>query len=387
MTRCLALMASLAVALSASAIKIISGPYLQNVSDSEATIIWRTDKPATAWVETAPDDGNSFYAESRPRTYSTDLGRAVVGTLHKVILRGLKPATNYRYRIFSEEVLDQKPWHVDYGGVVSSDVYTRDPYMFTTAAFDKNTADFLMVNDIHADSAKFADLLRLYDRSKHDFVLFNGDMVSFMDNEDQIFDGFINQAAEAFATEKPFVMTRGNHESRGGAAKNYMKYFPTSTGKPYYTFIDGPIFFIVLDGGEDKPDDDIEYSRTSFADDYRLEQAEWLKKVVETPEFKATPFKVAVVHVPPVLDTWHGALHAKSVIVPILNSAGIDLMLSGHHHELRYAEAGKEGTDFPVLINSHDTAVVVTADSSNMNLTVKNRKGEIIKTLNYRIAK
>ena len=383
MTRCLVLLASLAVALSASAIKIVSGPYLQNVSPTEATIIWRTDKPATAWVETAPDDGNSFYAESRPRTYSTDLGRVVVGTLHKVILRGLKPGTNYRYRIFSEEVLDQKPWHVNYGGVASSDVYNRQPYMFTTAAPVKKTADFLMVNDIHADSLKFADLMKNFDKAKHDFVLLNGDMVSFMDTEDQIFDGFINQAADMFATEKPFVMVRGNHESRGAAATKYMSFFPSATGKPYYTFTDGLIFFIVLDGGEDKPDNDIEYSRTSFADDYRLEQAEWLKQVVETPEFKAAPFKVAVVHVPPVLDTWHGALHAKKVIVPILNAAGIDLMLSGHHHVLRYAEAGKEGTDFPVLINSHDTAVEVTADQTAMNLTVKNRAGETVKTLKY----
>ena len=126
-----------------------------------------------------------------------------------------------------------------------------------------------------------------------------------------------------------------------------------------------------------------EYSRTSFADDYRLEQAEWLKQVVATPEFKSAPFKVAVVHVPPVLDTWHGALHAKSVIVPILNAAGIDLMLSGHHHVLRYAEAGKEDTDFPVLINSHDTSVEVSADKSNMNLTIRNRAGETVKTLKY----
>lgn len=373
----------MAAALGASAINIISGPYLQNVGPTEATVIWRTDKPATAWVETAPDDGASFYAESRPRTYSTDLGRAVVGTLHKVTLRGLKPGTNYRYRIFSEEVLDQKPWHVNYGGVASSDVYTREPYMFTTAAPAKNTANFVMVNDIHADSAKFADLIRCFDAKKHDFVLFNGDMVSFMDTEDQIFGGFINQAAKVFATEKPFVMIRGNHESRGAAATKYMSYFPSSTGKPYYTFTDGPIFFIVLDGGEDKPDDDIEYSRTSFADDYRLEQAEWLKQVVATPEFKSAPFKVAVVHVPPVLDTWHGALHAKSVIVPILNAAGIDLMLSGHHHVLRYAEAGKEGADFPVLINSHDTSVEVSADKSNMNLTIRNRAGETVKTLKY----
>ncbi len=383
MKKYLVLLSAAAIAFSASAIRIISGPYLQNVGTDEATVVWRTDKPSTAWVEIAPDDKTSFYATSRPKTFETDMGRAVIGTLHKVTLRGLKPATNYRYRIFSEEVLNQNHYHVDYGGIAATDVYLKEPLMFTTAASDKTTANFIMINDIHADSLKFADLLKSYDKVANDFVLLNGDMVSFMNNEDQLFGGFINQASKAFASEKQFVMVRGNHESRGALAKDYMKYFPSNTGKPYFTFTDGPIFFVVLDGGEDKPDDDIEYSRTSFADDYRLEQAAWLKDVVNSPEFKAAPFKVAVVHVPPVLDTWHGSLHAKEVIVPILNAAGIDLMLCGHQHVLRYAEAGKEGTDFPVLINSHDTVVEANADSKEMNLTVKNRAGEVLKKYRY----
>lgn len=37
--------------LSAQAIRIKSGPYLQNVTENDVTIMWRTDKPATAWVE------------------------------------------------------------------------------------------------------------------------------------------------------------------------------------------------------------------------------------------------------------------------------------------------------------------------------------------------
>ncbi|MDE6528121.1 MAG: hypothetical protein K2L78_03645, partial [Muribaculaceae bacterium] len=75
-------------AITSDAIEIVSGPYLQNVTDSEATVVWRTDKDALAWVEIAPDDSLSFYAEERPRYYETDMGRAVVGRLHKVRIRG-----------------------------------------------------------------------------------------------------------------------------------------------------------------------------------------------------------------------------------------------------------------------------------------------------------
>src|SRR5690625_5315672 len=68
-----------------------------------------------------------------------------------------------------------------------------------------------------------------------------------------------------------------------------MDYFPTPSGKPYFTFRQGPVFFLFLDGGEDKPDSDIEYGGLSYFDEYREEQAEWLQQVVESEEFKSAP--------------------------------------------------------------------------------------------------
>ena len=88
----------------------------------------------------------------------------------------------------------------------------------------------------------------------------------------------------------------------------------------------------MLDGGEDKPDSDIEYSGTSFFDDYRRDEATWLKEVVESPEFKQSPFKVAVIHVPTVGAGWHGPIHAKELFEPRLRQAGTDQMLCGQLH-------------------------------------------------------
>ena len=95
-----------------------------------------------------------------------------------------------------------------------------------------------------------ASLLCNVRRGDTDFVVFNGDMVSHMDSERQILDGFIDKAVEMFASEVPFYMVRGNHEGRGLFADRYPDYFPASTGMPYYTFRQGPVFFIVMDGGE-----------------------------------------------------------------------------------------------------------------------------------------
>ena len=383
MNKILTIAAVLMLSQQASAIEIVSGPYIQNMTETSCDIFWRTDKPSTAWVELAPDDGTHFYYTERPRTYDTDLGRAVVGTFHKVSLKGLKPSTSYRYRIYSEEVVRQEPYHVDYGGIAASNVYSAEPPAFTTPSADKESIEFLVLNDIHEKNDVLTDLLADVKSDNTDFVLFNGDMVNFMDSEDQLFNGFIDTSVKCFASEIPFVMARGNHETRGAIAKDYMRYFPTPTGKPYYSFRSGPCYFIILDAGEDKPDSDIEYSGTSFFDDYRRDQAQWLSETIESDDFKNSPFRIVVMHVPMAGGEWHGQINAKERFLPILNNAGIDLMLCGHMHAYDYYEKGNDGANFPVLQNSNDESVRIKVDKNTLDMRVINRKGEVTHKFRY----
>lgn len=363
------------------AISIISGPYLQNVTPTSATIVWRTDSLSTAWVETAPDDNSDFYATERPRTYQTDLGRAVFGTLHKVTLKGLTPGTRYRYRVFSEEVKRIESHYVEYGRVASTRVYKHPALTFSTPDATKPTLDFVMINDQHGDTARIARLLRPELKSGHDFVLFAGDMVDYMDTESQVFEGAFNTASQLFAAELPFYMVRGNHETRGKQAKAYMDYFVTPTGKPYYWFRRGPVAFVVLDGGEDKADNDIEYSRSAFFDEYRREEARWLADAIKEPEFRDAPFKVCVIHVPTISPTWHGPIQAKQLFVPLLNEAGIDLMLSGHLHKYRQLPAGTDGGTFPILVNSNHEKTRVHADATRLTVTTVDTLNRPLTTL------
>lgn len=383
MNRLTAILLLALAAVQVHAIRISAGPYLQNVTPTEATFVWVTDSNALSWVEIAPDDGNHFYAEERPKYYAVDLGRAIIGTLHKVTVKGLKPGTTYRYRVCSREVLEQQPYYVAYGHTVYTDVYGREPLRFRTVDPGQSDISFMIVNDIHQDSLKFVELMRNFKPGKTDFVVYNGDMLNFMDGRKRMVEGMIRPSSKQFASETPFYMVRGNHESRGNHALHYMDYYVTPTDKPYYTFSRGPVFFIVLDGGEDKPDSDIEYYGTSFGDDYRAEQARWLAEVVETPEFKASPYRVVLTHVPPVGDTWHGPLHAKQLFLPILNRAGIDLMICAHLHTSKYLAPGSEGADFPVLINSHNTALNVDANPSQMTVTTVDRSGNTLSTRSY----
>ena len=92
----------------------------------------------------------------------------------------------------------------------------------------------------------------------------------------------------------PIFATRGNHENRGSFSPSFLDYFPTSTGEVYYTFRQGPAYFVVLDCGEDKPDSDIRYYGLSTTDAYREQEARWLKGVVESEEYRAAPLHIVV---------------------------------------------------------------------------------------------
>ena len=56
------------------AIRIEHGPYLQDVSENEATIVWTANRPSIGWVELAPDDSSHFYATPRVTVYDTRIG-------------------------------------------------------------------------------------------------------------------------------------------------------------------------------------------------------------------------------------------------------------------------------------------------------------------------
>ena len=77
---------------------------------------------------------------------------------------------------------------------------------------------------------------------------------------------------------------------------NYMKQFPSTTGKPYYTVRYGSTCFIVLDSGCDQKD------KTTGNDfgSYRKEQADWLAKALQSEEVKGAKYKVALMHIPPI---------------------------------------------------------------------------------------
>ena len=358
---------------------ISHGPYLQGLTENEVTIVWTTNRNAVSWVELAPDDNSHFYLTERPKFFSEAYGFKTMDSVHIVTLKNLDPNTRYRYRVYSQEVLSHVGTKVLYGTIAATNVYRARPLVFTTNNSAKNDASFLVLNDIHGNNELMETLLKDADWEKTDFVFFNGDMASVINSEEQLFGDFLDKAVELFARETPMYYARGNHETRGNFAYTFPRYFPTSTGQLYYTFRQGPVSFIVLDCGEDKPDSDLEYSGIVAFDNYRSQQAEWLKEAVKEKEFLDAPYRVVIVHMPP-FGGWHGEKEIEEKFVPVLEQAGIDVMLCGHLHRHVHKKAG-DGQNFPILVNSNKTIIKARTENNMLLIDVVDTEWKVVDSM------
>ena len=117
-------------------------------------------------------------------------------------------------------------------------------------------------------------------------------------------------------------------------------------------------------------------------DNYRTEQALWLAQAVEKPEFKNAKYKIVVCHMPP-FGGWHGEKEILDKFVPILNKAGVQLMLSGHLHK-HIVQAVNEKVHFPILVNSNNNVVKVNVSDEKAAFKVLDQKGEMIEEINIK---
>ena len=369
----------LAVATSAFAIKITYGPYIQAVTKDSVTIVWGTDKSAISWVETAPNDKVHFYGEERPKFFQTVLGRKVVTKMHSITIPN--PNTNgdsaFRYRAFSQEVTSNKGGRTMYGRVASTRVYAYRHIFVKTLDYNKEAINCIILNDQHGNDGTYELLNRRVNRKKTDAVLFCGDMAAGEDaKQTSVYNKISGRCIDLKKSETPLhevpcFMVRGVNESVGKLGMNYMKHFPTSTGKPYYTVRYGSTCFIVLDSGCDKRD---KVTGNDF-ETYRKEQAEWLAKALQSEDVKGAKFKVALMHIPPIAGVSAVSKDLHSLYVPMLEEAGITLMICGYTHASQMHPSSKK-CSFPILENGSSTLLNLRATQSAMEIVVEDFDGK-----------
>ena len=358
------------------ALSIVAGPYLQNPSETAMTVMWITDARCTSWVEygaTDQLDQRAFHSEHG----LIDADR----TIHRVRIEGLSAGKQYHYRVCSREILKFEPYKVTYGETTQGEVHR-----FRTLSRQSPSIAFIVLNDIHQRTDILTSLIRQSASKAYDLVFLNGDILGHIEDEPQVINHVLKPCADLFAKEVPFIYVRGNHEARGRYARMLPDYLATPRGRYYYSFDHGPVHFLVMDGGEDKEDTSPEYSGLVDFDRYRDEQKAWLEKEIRTEAYKVAPFRVVLVHIPPMpSERWHGPDDLYHKWRPLFNQGKVDLVISGHTH--RYAVmAPEEGIrDYPMVIGGgpkegQATVIRVEATRDMLRVVMTRDDGQVVGT-------
>ena len=336
---------------------ILAGPLVLDVSDTSAVLLWMTDSPSDARVR---------FGEQTPEheVIPDEDGLVPVGTMHRVVLEGLKPGTRYRYQAFSRRVVAMKPYWPDRGGTAESRIAE-----FTTLDPAKSATRFAVVTDTHDDPARVRDLLAKIGEKGVEFVVHAGDSMDHATSERQVRDGFFAPMAEGLAG-LPMLYVRGNHETRGEFARTLAPWLRAQEGHYYYERRQGPLHLYAIDSGEDKSDATRVYAELNNMRAYRERELVWFRETLRQPVSPPAAFRVMLTHQP----EWGWTGMASHVWSQQASDAGIDLMISGHNHRHSWIAPGS-GKTFPTLVVGQDQFAVVDVNTNRIQIEIFGRDG------------
>jgi hypothetical protein len=361
---------------------ITHGPYLVDPSETAVTVVWTTDTPSHALVrfgEARSGDGAALDREAESRSH----GLLDVTTRHAVRLSGLTPGRTYRYQVVATRVVKLNAYWPEKGLSTAGAVRT-----FRTFDRSQPATTFSVITDTHEDVARINALMQRIDWKTSEFLAQTGDAFHWLDSEDQLFARWLDPVNKALAGERPLVFARGNHEWRGPFARSLFDYLPTAEGRFYVARDVGPVHLLVLDSGEDKPDDTNVYSRLNRSEPYLAEQLQWLGQHRESdPRMASAPFRVVLMHQPrwgSMPPARAGELDGQARWIDAANAAGVDLVIAGHNHRFSRINPGSPGFEqarFMTVVLGQDQVGTVRATADAIVVTVTTTKGEVLDTI------
>ena len=346
-------------------------PYLQNPVGNGITVMWETTVPAYCWVEYGTDTTQL----KRARTIVD--GQVVCNNyLHKIRIDGLQPGQKYYYRVCSQEILLYQAYKKVFGNTAQS-AFSE----FTLPATDTDSFTAVVFNDLHQHTQTFRALCQQIKNVNYDFVVFNGDCVDDPVDHNQA-TSFISELTEGVCGDRiPTFFMRGNHEIRNAYSIGLRDHYDYVGDRTYGSFNWGDTRIVMLDCGEDKPDDHWVYYGLNDFTQLRNEQVDFLKKELSSKEFKKAGKRVLINHIP--LYGNDGKNLCANLWTKLLEKAPFNISLNAHTHKYAYHPKGELGNNYPVIIGGGykmDGATVMILEKKKDELRVKvlNAKGKIL---------
>lgn len=260
-----------------------------------------------------------------------------------------------------------------------------------TLAPGANACHFVVWNDTHDHE----DTIQKLDEvtPKADFLLWNGDTCNDWHRKEQLVPTLLHPGGRDISAGRPVILNWGNHDVRGKWAFKAQQLVAMPEGRPFHAFRHGPVAFIALHTGEDKPDAHPSFGGRVALEALRREQAVWLRTAIARPEIRDAPHRVVFCHIPlrwkhepthidyaagqydhfarGCRDAWHDALVAW----------GAQVLVSGHMHEDAWLPA-TEAFPYAQLVSGGPLVgnacwIEGKADASGLHLVMRALDGSV----------
>jgi hypothetical protein len=289
-------------------------PYVQNVSNDRASILWTTAEPGTGWVRYSSDGVNFRMVVATSRFFSRlDTGLSTNYVQYQADLTGLSPNTDYRYSV----------------NVAGQEIPARGETRFRTAG--PGSFNFIVLGDSGwgAQSDAQAAIALKIAAEKPALVVHTGDLVYPVGSYEYYERNYFNYYGGTMSSV-PFFPAPGNHDYDLPNATPYLAVHSVPTESVpavdrgrYYSYDWGNVHFVSIDAHQC-------LERAIRADGAMLR---WLDNDLQsTQQF----WRIVYFHYPPYATgqnvndpqcSW-----VRQYLVPILENNGVQLVFNGHEH-------------------------------------------------------
>jgi 3',5'-cyclic AMP phosphodiesterase CpdA len=363
---------------------VVTGPAAEAI-----TILQPLQRHATGYLEFAVEDG-AFQRVDAERAGLLPFAEHVL----KFRLPPLPAGKVVRYRCVARTAGWVKVKQFYHGELRMGEPRASAERSFRTLDANAGATTFAVWNDTHENVGTLERLHALTSALKPDFLLWNGDQSNDLHFARDMAGQLLTPAGLSIAEQWPLAYVRGNHDVRGPAAGNLANFTGTPEDRFYYGFRSGPLAALVMDTGEDKPDDSPYFGGMAAFQKMQERQAQWLAAVIREPWFREAAHKVLFCHIPlwftrdifPTQRRWECHDVCRKLWLPALKEARVKLVVSGHTHSHRWMPA-KEGQPIAQLIGGGPqppSATFIQGTATREKLTLKMSKldGTILAEVN-----
>jgi predicted phosphodiesterase len=331
-----------------SQLSLTRGPYLQDMTESAVTIVWRTAAATQGGValRAAADVTAAFTMHAEPASTAD----------HVLRVSGLQPATAYRYAV----------WAAD--GELGEEAEFRTapasgaPTPFTFAVWGDSGCGCPQQTAVAAQIGK----------AGADLLLHTGDVI-YERGEANLYDPRFFAPYRATLAAAPVYPVLGNHDVATGNGAPWLQAFflPGDGGKHttrYYAFNYGNAHFIALDSEEP-------YGPTSA-------QYGWLLQDLQSPAAQGATWRFAFFHRPPYSSgLGHGSEYdLRETWAPLFERFGVDMVFSGHEHNY---ERSTPRRDYASVGGTHAVIYIVTGGGGSQSYNVGHQPWSAFSAMAY----